>query len=279
MSDTTDPVAYYDEFGEQEWTRLDRDLYHRLEWDETTHFLTQHLPDAGRVLDVGGGAGRYSVWLADRGYDVVLVDPSERQVELAEEKTAEHDVAERVTVETGDVRDLRFDSRSFDATLCLGGPLSHVLAEHDRRTAAGELARVTTADSPVFVSVMGRLAALQTIARHAGRLPEAQGETELLPQLSRTGDYDTALLDAFDREPTAPPMHLFRATELEELLEAADLTVETVTGLESIVSQRRDDFDSLTDAQRSALREAVAVFRGDRAAADLSGHILAVASA
>lgn len=52
--------------------------------------------------------------------------------------------------------------------------------------------------------------------------------------------------------------------------------IETVTGLESIVSQRHEDFDSLTDVQRDALREAVAVFRSNRTAADLTGHILTV---
>jgi len=279
MSNKEDPAAYYDEYGEREWERLERDFYHRLEWEETSYFLSQYLPDTGRVLDVGGGAGRYSVWLAEKGYEVVLVDPSERQVELAEEKVVEHNVAERISVEVGDVRDLQFASHCFDATLCLGGPLSHVLSEDDRRTAANELARVTTAGGPVFASVMGRLAAVQTIVRHAGRLPEEHDETELLPQLSRTGDYDVALLETFDREPTAPSMHLFRATELESLLESADLTVEVVTGLESVVSQRRDDFDSLGESQRAALRETVHQFRGDRGVADLSGHMLAVAFA
>ncbi|MFT4932810.1 MAG: SAM-dependent methyltransferase [Natronomonas sp.] len=279
MDEHRDPVAYYDEFGEREWERLDRDFYHRLEWEETVHFLERDLPDAGHLLDVGGGAGRYGVWLADRGYTVTLVDPSGGQVELAARKADEHGVGGQVTVETGDVRDLRFDDDGFDATLCLGGPLSHVLSESERRDAARELERVTVPDGPVFVSVMGRLAALQTVARFAGKVPPAEDETELLPSLARTGDYDSDLLDEFDREPTAPPMHLFRVAELERLLEGAGLSVETVTGLESVVSQRRDDFDQLTDDHREAMRESVRAFRGDRMAADLSGHILAVARA
>ncbi|MFT4891326.1 MAG: ubiquinone/menaquinone biosynthesis C-methylase UbiE, partial [Halobacteriales archaeon] len=119
MDEHRDPVAYYDEFGEREWERLDRDFYHRLEWEETVHFLERDLPDAGHLLDVGGGAGRYGVWLADRGYTVTLVDPSGGQVELAARKADEHGVGGQVTVETGDVRDLRFDDDGFDATLCL----------------------------------------------------------------------------------------------------------------------------------------------------------------
>jgi SAM-dependent methyltransferase len=274
---SNDPAQYYDEYGEREWERLDRDLYHRLEFEETCHYLTENLPESGRVLDVGGGAGRYSVWLAERGYEVELVDPSERQVQLATEKAEEHGVSNALTTRVGDVRSLSFPDEEFDATLCLGGPLSHVLSESERRQAASELERVTAPDSPVFVSVMGRLAALQTITRFAGTLPPEEDETELLPSLAAGGDYTPELLAEFDREPTGPPMHLFRVAELEELLADAGLSVETVTGLESVVSQRRDEFEELTDEHREKLRETVRRLRGDRAAADLSGHFLAIA--
>jgi SAM-dependent methyltransferase len=277
--DHATPAGYYDEYGEREWERLERDLYHRLEFEETFHYLEGHLPGDGHVADVGGGAGRYSVSLAERGYDVTLVDPSERQVELASERVAERGLEDAVTTRVGDVRDLAADADAFDATLCLGGPLSHVLDPDERATAASELARVTVSGGPVFVSVMGLLAALQTVARHAGRLPPAEDETELLPELARTGDYDRELLEAFDREPTGPPMHLFRVAELEALLREAGLSVEAVTGLESVVSQRREDFAELEADHRTVLRETVAELRGDRAVADLSGHFLAVARA
>lgn len=280
MSRHTDPADYYDDYGEREWERLDRDLYHRLEFEETVHHLREYLPGSGRVLDVGGGAGRYSVWLAERGYEVVLADPSDRQVELARAKARDYGVSDAVTAEAGDVRDLDYGDDAFGATLCLGGPLSHVLDEDGRETAAAELRRVTRPGGPVFVSVMGLLAALSTVARYAGRVPEGErDETELLPRLARTGDYDRDLLGEFDREPSGSPMHLFRAAELDALLAGTGLTVETITGLEGVLSQRREEFDALDDAHREALRATAAEFRGDRGVADLSGHMLAVARA
>jgi len=130
-----DPEDYYDAHDEEEWERLDASLVGRLEWEGTVEYLGRYLPPGGRVLDVGGGAGRYAVWLAERGYDVVLVDPSEGQRELAREKVAAHDVGGRVAVREDDVRDLAFDDGTFDATLCLGGPLSHVLEADERDTA------------------------------------------------------------------------------------------------------------------------------------------------
>ena len=67
-----DPVRqYYAAFGEMEWDRLDRDEG-VIEFVVNTHFLAGYLPAGGRVLDLGGGPGRYANWLAEQGHRVVL---------------------------------------------------------------------------------------------------------------------------------------------------------------------------------------------------------------
>jgi 2-polyprenyl-3-methyl-5-hydroxy-6-metoxy-1,4-benzoquinol methylase len=58
----------------QEWRRLDADAYQRLEFETTLLFLEEHLPQKGLILDAGGGPGRYTIQLARRGYEVVLLD-------------------------------------------------------------------------------------------------------------------------------------------------------------------------------------------------------------
>jgi hypothetical protein len=79
-----------------------------------------------------------------------------------------------------------------------------VLDAEDRLAAAEILRRVTDPGGPVHVSMMGLLAALQTIARAAGWFDESVDETKLLPRLDRTGDYDAGLLKACDLELMAP---------------------------------------------------------------------------
>ena len=274
-----DVAAFYDQYGEREWERLDRDFHHRLEWEATVEYLEQQLPESGHVLDAGGGAGRYTVWLAERGHDVTLFDLSERQVELAREKVREHGVADRVTLARADVRALPALGDSFDATLCLGGPLSHVLDGDDRERAVGELRRVTAPGAPVFVSVMGLMASVTRMMRHAGTLPAEDDEFELLPHIVRTGDYDDDLLERFDREPTVQQMHLFRADEFEELLAAGGLAVETLAALEGPFSQRRQDLDALSERDRSVVRETLDLVREDRHVVDHSAHMLAVCRA
>lgn len=274
---TLDPESFYDDLGYDEWERLDRDFYHRLEWNGTIDYLERYLPENGHILDAGGAAGRYTVWLSERGHDVTLVDISERQLEIAREKIAERGVAEHVTVERGDIRDLEFGPETFDATLCLGGPVSHILDADERQTAVSELARVTKNDAPVFVSVMGRLAMIQAIIQQAGATPEDDDETELLPAFAEHGTYSQELLETHGRDPQCFAAHFFRVTELKDLLSAGSLHTEQIVGLEGIASLRRleSEFDGTT-GKRETIENVVRLFREDETVADFSTHILAV---
>src|SRR5215475_2885341 len=65
--------AYY-ERGE-EADRLARSGAGRLEFERTQEIVLRHLPPPpATVADIGGGPGRYSIWLAGLGYRVVHRD-------------------------------------------------------------------------------------------------------------------------------------------------------------------------------------------------------------
>ena len=74
---------YYTESVRREWRRLVRDAYHGLEFQTTLHSLENHLPPNGLILDAGGGPGRYTIELARRGYEVVLLDMTPANLEFA----------------------------------------------------------------------------------------------------------------------------------------------------------------------------------------------------
>src|SRR5687767_1008780 len=116
---------YYASFGEQEWQRLTRPEG-VIEFAVTTVALQRYLPPRGRVLDLGGATGRYTIWLAQHGYRVVLADLSPELLAIARTKIAEAGVGVQVEdVVECDACDLaRFETAAFDAVLCLG-PFYH----------------------------------------------------------------------------------------------------------------------------------------------------------
>jgi len=107
---------------------------------------------------VGPGDTR-SNW---RGYDLTLLDFTPANLEFARRRVKRAGLAGRVqAVLEGSITDLgRFPDGSFDAVLCTGGPLSHVLAAGDRERALAELVRVAKPGAPLFISVISRLSVL-----------------------------------------------------------------------------------------------------------------------
>jgi len=154
---------YYARNVAMEWRRLARDAYHRLEYDTTMRFIRKYLPRRGLVLDAGGGPGRYTIALAQAGYDVVLQDFTPEHLDFAKRRIKHAGLTRRVkALDEGTITDLRyFKDNSFDAVLCLGGPLSHVLEPKRIDRAVRELVRVAKKGAPIIVSVMSRLAVLR----------------------------------------------------------------------------------------------------------------------
>jgi len=151
--------SYYDAFGEQEWLRLTRSSDGMLEFAITCHVLTRYLPPRGRVLDVGGGPGRYAIWLAQRGYRVVLADLSPTLIALAQTKVVAAGVTSQLDeITVADACDLsRWPDASFDAVLSLG-PFYHLPDPADRDRAARELGRVLQPGGVAVVAFMPRYA-------------------------------------------------------------------------------------------------------------------------
>jgi len=93
-----------------------------------------------RVLDSACGTGHHAIALAQQGYQVVGADLSAAMVELARQNaaTAGADVAFRVT----GIGELASLGETFDAVLCLGNSLPHILTAQAVAEALADFAAV-----------------------------------------------------------------------------------------------------------------------------------------
>jgi SAM-dependent methyltransferase len=158
-----DIAAYY-ALG-LESSRLFIDGRPRLEYVRTLELLDRHLPPPpGRIIDVGGGTGVYAVPLAQRGFEVHVVEPIDRHVEQVVE-TARQLNLRGLTSELGDARDLSRVTEGADAVLLLG-PLYHLTESSDRAIALGEARRIVRPGGVVVAVGISRFASLIDGLKH-----------------------------------------------------------------------------------------------------------------
>jgi len=121
---------YYNDHAAQEWKRLDN-AQSKIEFASTLRLIEKYFPRLGRVCDIGGGPGRYTIELAKRGYQVTLFDISEEEIKLANTRLVELGLQAELLV--GDARNLnQCITGSFDAALLMG-PMYHVIDIQGRR--------------------------------------------------------------------------------------------------------------------------------------------------
>lgn len=151
----TEIQSYYEIFDEAQ--RLDQPDS-QIEKLRTKELLQRYLPPPpGVILDIGGGTGVYAFWLADKGYQVHLVDGVPRHIEQAEEIARKRSGPPLTSLRVGDARYLEHSDNSADGILLLG-PLYHLTARSDRILALREAYRILRSGGVMLASGINRFA-------------------------------------------------------------------------------------------------------------------------
>ncbi len=153
---------YYARNPAKEWRRLEGADTGPIEFELTKRQVARRLEPGSRVLDIGGGPGRYTIWLASEGHRVTLADLVPELVEEGRRQIGAAGVQSKVDAAVvADVCSLgQWQVGAFDAALCLG-PFYHLSHPEKREQAAGELARVIRLGGWLFAAFMPRLGFLR----------------------------------------------------------------------------------------------------------------------
>lgn len=145
---------FYDAGVQGEWDRIAC----RPEFLLTCRMLDRYIKSGDKVLDIGGGPGRYSLYLAEKGCDVTLLDLSLENTKFAGERAAEQGLFLKTIA--GDAREAdKLTNGQFDHVLLMG-PMYHLLNEKDRVTAVNAALRSLKQNGIFFVSFINMFAGI-----------------------------------------------------------------------------------------------------------------------
>jgi SAM-dependent methyltransferase len=261
-------LRHYEQVSES--SRLSTGVF-QIERARTEELILRHLsPAPATILDIGGGAGAYALWLAARGYRVHLVDPVAKHVQQARAESAKQPECPLTSAEIGDARQLSFPDDAADAILLLG-PLYHLLDRHDRLAALREAHRVVRPGGFVWGAAISRFASFFD-SLSAGFFSDPL----FAPILTRD------LAEGQHRNPTNNPIYFtdaffHRPGELSREFLAAGFEVVAVLAIEG-PGWLAHDFDRLwRDAsQRERLLECVRKIEREPSILGASAHIMCI---
>ena len=273
MSDTEQPqipheiARYYEEVAEER--RLLQGPS-QLEFARTQELVLRYLngPPA-TILDVGGAAGEYALWLAAKGYVVHLVDPVQRLVDEAQRRSDASQSPIR-SCRLGDARKLEFADDAADGLLLLG-PMYHLTQQAERLRAVREAYRVLRPGGVMFAAAISRFAsALDGVSRDLFRDPAFAA---IVQQDLAQGQHrnDTKKWAYF----TTAYFH--RPEEFRAEITSAGFKCELVLGIEGPGWILPDFEDRWADPRkREVLMQIARALENEPSIVGLSAHLLAV---
>jgi len=264
MTDFEKVKGYYSVFDEKK--RLSRDNSGRMEYEMTMGILKKYLPEKGKVLDIGGGAGAYAFPLAKAGYQVYLGDLSERLIEQAREQKAAENVENMISIDVVNATDMsRYEDGFFDAVIALG-PFYHLTEREEREAFVSEIRRVLKPGGVVVAGFIPRLAGSIAIVERYLWDPEQVG-AHTIEEVFSTGRFHNMASRGFQEG------YYATASEMEEMFGACHFERECIRSIRGFAYEKEDKIYAIEDEVVFAeVMKCMEETAEDKAIVEMCGH-------
>lgn len=150
---------YYNNNAETEWNRLDNP-YSRVEYESTLYLINKYFPKNGHIMDIGSGPGRYSLELLKKGFEVSLLDISQKELDIAKEKIEAANLSAEAYYCKSALELEGLEDETFDGILLMG-PLYHLHNLEDRQKVLHDTHRILKTKGIALISYINTWGALK----------------------------------------------------------------------------------------------------------------------
>ena len=185
-------LEHYNASVQVEWERI----ANKPEFLLTSRMMDRYIKPGDSVLDIGGGPGRYSFYLAEKGCDVTLFDLSPENIEHVNQHSKKSGIP--VKAICGDAREtdrvidsVKSSQKQFDHVLLMG-PLYHLLDEQDRIKAVTAALRLLKPGGVFFASFISMSGGMVFGLRELPTAFADPKEEQFLSALTRGQNYSGA---------------------------------------------------------------------------------------
>ena len=125
---------FYNKFNENK--RLDS-RHGQVEFLTSLKYIHDYLKENDRIIDIGSGPGKYSLYLKNEGYDVTAVEYVRPNIGMLKAKDKDIKVIEASATDLSMFKDNEFD------IAIMFGPMYHLYSKQDKLKALLEAKRIT----------------------------------------------------------------------------------------------------------------------------------------
>ena len=136
-------IKYYNKFNEDK--RLNT-KHGQIEFKTALHYIDKYIKKNDKILDIGAGTGKYSIYYSNLGYNVTAVELVKHNLRIIEKNNKD------IKCILGNALDIsKLPDNTYDITL-LFGPMYHLISYEEKLKALNEAKRVTKNNGYIFIS-------------------------------------------------------------------------------------------------------------------------------